>query len=307
MNKKLFFLPFFLLLLISSAFAFFPDTHTFMLDRLCESNVQSSVKTICCNNYPSCLAGVSMVDISVVYYFTEFQKYEITHSPSYCNRMIQLASDDETRAFAYGTCIHQLQDSVSHNYLVPYSISHTAIPNTVVHIFAEERLDDIIEGANPTIVRKTRDTLNIMKTNNYDNKYMTMLKGALLQEQAYNNVDVVELTDFFIGQVQTSSGYKLGFSTMWAVPTIVYVILFGLALVCGFGLYYIFSKRLHGFGAIGLGILCSVIIAFVILAVYGVASGSVFNIYEVISTPISAITPIVKVIMVLRVIMLIVF
>ena len=78
----------------------------------------------------------------------EYERYDIKHSTYFVSRLFSLANDEELEACAIGGGLHLLRDSPSHNIKITYAIEHTLMPNSLVHIFAEERLNDIITENN---------------------------------------------------------------------------------------------------------------------------------------------------------------
>lgn len=311
MNKKLFIIPIlFLVLLFTTSQqvqSYFPDTHTLIVQESCDAmqGRHTPVSRVVCANMREAIAGNIASDISVVFYFTEFQKYEVTHSPLFCSRMIEEARNERQLAFAYGSCMHHPSDSSSHNNLVPYAILHTYQPNYFIHPIAEESINDKI--VTPSLTVQTREALDIFKENcesvdDCDNEFIAQLERVLKNDNTYQgtlggksgfqSLDVIKLTSLFMTQVQGDTGYELGYASIFAIPTIL-VIVIVLGLIVGiFLLVFLLRQQNKGFITKFIMIpVVSLVTILCLLALIGIPTGYAFQMYKIISAPITFIVP----------------
>lgn len=312
MKNKLLLIPF--VFIIVSLFyslqvvAYFPDTHAYIINTVCDrmEGKQTPVSRVSCSNIREVIAGNLASDISVVFYFTEFQKYEVTHSPLFCKRMIEEAKNERQLAFAYGSCMHHPSDSSSHNNLIPYAILHTFQPNYFIHPIAEESVNDKI--VTKSLTTQTREALDIFKEdcediNNCNNEFIAQLervlksdntyRGTLGNQAGFEQVDIKRLVGLFIAQVQGDTGYSLGYSSIFAVPKILIVFII-LAFIVSLILLIVILKKQEQKNVItkyiALPILAvSCILSF--LAIIGLFTGTAFQMYKFITAPITVITP----------------
>ena len=139
--------------------SFMPPDHRYINNELMATYKGNSDFYNICKQYPDlCYVGNILTDISVVYYYTQGGlKYESTHFPNFCTEGMDRATTQQEKACAIGMCLHHTQDVVSHTQMVPYAIKHLGIPNSIIHVFAEQHMSNIILSEHPEI----RGELNI--------------------------------------------------------------------------------------------------------------------------------------------------
>jgi len=214
MNNKILPLIFISLLLVFTVSAHMPLTHWVDLEKAIDKASGSTLDLYdaCKNHLDLCYAGDTLTDVSVMYYYTYFKRYSITHSPTFCRALIDQARGEEELACAVGACIHQAQDLPSHTQMVPYAIEHTFLPNQIIHPFAEQHEDNIVNKQNPGANAIAMGKLESYKT--CSDLYKRVLSG----EKDYKGIDLDSLFEAFIAQVQTS-GYKgISFGRIMTIP-----------------------------------------------------------------------------------------
>jgi len=213
MNKK--FLTFLMLSLIlfssiSSVAAFMPkNTHRIIFEQSVADPIDSEFYRACIK-YPNlCYVGNVLTDISVIWYWTEGYKYAVTHSPNFCRNLIESATNDQEYACAVGGCSHQPADIVSHNEMVPYSIEHSLLANVVIHVFAEQKVDNWVEGEYPDISALADEAMDDYEV------CMPLFKRVMLGYDEYTDITEDEVNskfDKFIEEIQTSqTGYDTAY------------------------------------------------------------------------------------------------
>ncbi|MBU0958779.1 MAG: zinc dependent phospholipase C family protein [Nanoarchaeota archaeon] len=196
--------------LISSVSAFMPaTTHKLIHQQGVENPINSEMYRACTNHPKLCYVGNVLTDISVYFYYTARSKYSSTHSPSFVRSLIEHADTDEELACAGGSGIHQASDIVSHNEMVPESIIKSKLVNNVVHVFAEQKLDNWVRKKYPGL----REEVNV-DLNDY-NKCVPLFIETMLGEPQYSDMTRGELEDMFskfIAEIQNSqTGYDTAF------------------------------------------------------------------------------------------------
>jgi hypothetical protein len=216
MKNKLFILilvsMFLLISSLSNVKSFMPPTHNFLNSEIMSSYQGTSTQMYnAMVNHPDlAYVGNMLTDISVVFYYTGGgAKYQVTHSPGFCTAMLSNAvgsngvSQEEEFSCAVGTCLHQSEDWVSHTIMVPYAITHSGLANQVVHVFAEQHLDNIVLKEHPEVVN------NVMSINISSwNKCIPLFKRTLDTYDSYKQ-DVESgatdtLINSFIAEVYNS-------------------------------------------------------------------------------------------------------
>jgi len=171
-----------------------------------------------CVAYPDlCFVGNQLTDFSVAYYYVSGEtgvrgeKYSITHSPGFATSMLDnavgtagIATIEEERACAWGSAIHQAEDHPVHTIMVPWTIRHTGLPNSIIHVLAEQHQANIFLKENSELRGKIIETLSEESWN----KCIPLLKRTL---QGYNEYeeDLAEgktddLLNYFIAEVTNS-------------------------------------------------------------------------------------------------------
>jgi hypothetical protein len=121
----------------------------------------------CFNNPDLCYTGNIVTDLTVVHYYFGSNKYVASHSPSFCVDLLSNANayPEPNRtlmlACAVGGCLHNEADLASHgsNGMVQYAIKHSFLANSVIHVFAEQHLDNILESKYPALGQESYNFL----------------------------------------------------------------------------------------------------------------------------------------------------
>lgn len=290
MKKLLFILGF--LAFISMVSADFPDAHLYVLEQSTATPISSNVFQARQKHIDLCYSGNILSDISVVYYYTYFKRYAITHSPSYCRAMLDSAQNEEEFACAVGACTHQPHDMESHNEMIPYSIKHTFLPNVVIHPFAEQHLDNYVHSLDPSLKQK-----RIQYLDSYQ-KCVPLVKRVLQGDKDFQGVNLDAIISKFIAEVQGSkSGYDLSFNNIKAIPpkvTIVYssVMFFFLILFLVFLIKMIRLRESRTIFRAILTLIFGFIALFLIIIFIANLGGKGFTAVTSLTSPISNLIPI---------------
>jgi hypothetical protein len=146
MRKILILIPI-LILFLPFAYSSMDDTHAYFVDRLCKDNTAelSGEIQLMCKHLDAAILGAVAPDIAVFYYFDSWpNKYTATHTKSFCTALRLNAITEREIAFAEGACVgHLIPDSYSHNIYVPKTVHDTFFPNSVIHVFTEEKENDL--------------------------------------------------------------------------------------------------------------------------------------------------------------------
>lgn len=303
--KKLLSIILFLLILSPLISSFMPLTHKFLNQELLNTyKGDSEFYNICSKNQDACYVGNILADISVVYYFTEGGKnYVVTHSPSFCRNMLANAVGEVEEACAIGSCLHATQDFQSHNFMVTNAIKKTGLVNQVIHVFAEQHLDNIVVNENPNL---GGEVLGL--TSESWNKCTPLVKKVLTGFSEYDDEiasgKIDNIINTFISEVEGTiakgnSGYDIAFQTktgvfgkLEVVPLTILFIYFGvmfLFLLLAFLLVIKDNKNLLNwislifFGIIFLGLLTFFLFS---------AFGSSFGTFITLVKPVSNLVPI---------------
>lgn len=287
-SKKFIISSFFILLLISpSVLGFFPISHKYIFEESLKYEVDSNIKKSI-EKYPDlAYAGSELVDVSVMYYFTRFELYTITHSPSFCRKLLENANNEQEIACASSCGIHQSADIVSHTEMVHYAIRHTFLVNSISHVFAEQKMDNILEKDNPGLRAEVIASMNSYQT------CIPLFKRTLQGEEKYNGVDLDSLFSKFVAEIQGSStGYDPSFNNLFAIPLVILVIyvavtLFFLVLL----IVLLFKRNKTIFNYISIAI--ALIIFGLLLALFiANIGGKSFVTFQAYIRPISNLVPI---------------
>ncbi len=284
---------FILLISIELSSAFFPVTHQYISSYANNISVDSNLLSAC-NKYPElCASGDALDDVSVLFYYSSYKRYLVTHSPSFCRSLLENANSDAEQSCAVGGCIHQSQDLPSHTIMVPYSITHTLLPNGFIHPFSEQHLDNIIQREHPELKAK-----EITSLNSYD-QCVPLFKRVLQGESAFNGVDLDNMFAKFVAEVQGSNtGYDASFSNITSIPFMV-MFIFVLIMVILALLIFLFAfkflrTKIRFLFWINLIVMIFFIIIFgVMLALFiGNLGGKAFATFQFIIKPVSNLVPI---------------
>jgi len=302
----------FFLLMMQSVQAFMPNTHKLVLDESLKSNLGSKFYEDCMAFPDLCFAGDILADVSVIFYYTGRGKYVTTHVPSFCKKMLENVArvpgsdPNEMRACAIGACLHQPTDIVSHSEIgnmpgmVSYAISHSFLANSVIHVFAEQHLDNWVTSQSQYSEQESKTILS----DSY-RKCQPLFVLTMLGESSYNGMGQVDLNnifDTFVAEITSgTTGYdpafekKSPFVTLKSVPTIIlalyFLIMAYFALISDLLIVRIFRRdfRTRNFIALIIFLPIFLIMAYLII---GTMQGSAFNTFINIIKPISNLVPI---------------
>jgi hypothetical protein len=279
----------FSVIMLQSASGFFPLTHSHEIHEACKKEYTTDLAKMCCDDEKACIMGNTLADISVIYYLEKgLKKYTVTHSDYFCFLAIDEARTTTEKAIAAGICLHATgSDRIAHNKLVPYAIEHTGLPNVIIHPFAEQKMEDYIISIDPEIKQIFVDA-----TKDAKEKYTDFFQRVLQPNPDYGDVNVKNLVDGFILQVKNSqSGYDVSFETIKAVPKTIYIFLFFAFAVSSAGIVFIIWKCRKNFGTIFSLILFSFIVFIILLAIIATITGTLWQIFLKIASPIGYFVP----------------
>lgn len=211
------------ILLVGTVSAFFPITHKYQQAQLMDTYSGNSEFYDACQKHPdACYVGNVLTDLSVVwYYINGGENYIITHSPSFARANLRNAVGEVEYACAVGSGLHATQDYQSHNIMVPDAIKRTGIPNSVLHVFAEQHIDNLVSEKYPYVV----NDISLLGNDSW-NKCIPLFKKTLEGFSAYEDeIDSGKLDDViyvFIDNVQDSitagnTGYDVSFRSKVSV------------------------------------------------------------------------------------------
>lgn len=290
--KKL--IPLFLLLsifLVASASAYMPGTHTYMNDKAMIIAPNSEVGQKVQNYYEDYIACDVLTDISVFYYFTEGfnrigTKYKQTHTQNLCQRMVQNAENDRQLACAYGVCAHHVQDGVSHNQYVPTVVERTKLVNGLVHIFAEEKVnDELIKSEGIELNTRIRQAIA-----NVAPVHKEFFRANLVSEGSDFPFD--SMYDAFVSEVTSEDKYSVGFRAFTAVPFSIHLTLISIFLLSTLILAFLIRRKTKTkLNYIAMFLLFLFIIMPIILAYVLFYTGKLWVFFQWASYPISSLMP----------------
>lgn len=301
-NKK--FLVFLLMAFIlvgtlSQVSAFMPRyTHKYIHQEALKDPVNSEIYKSCMK-YPSlCYSGNVLADISVIFYWTQGYKYEVTHNPNFCRALIEESQNDQEDACAIGGCMHQPADIVSHNTMVEKAIRTTGLANYIVHVFAEQKVDNWVERTYPGVGDEALNYLSDYET------CTPLFKRVMLGNEEYSDITSEQMDtyfDKFIVEIMTSqTGYDSAFkqkSFLVNIKSLPFIVLAGYSLVMFFFMLItillfikIFRKQATLRHYIALIIFLPIFIALAYVFIANL-NGSAFNAVINVAKPISGIIP----------------
>ncbi len=300
MKYKIFlFISLFLsVLLISNVSALFPISHSYVMDEIMKSNINSNFFQICSKYKSLCYSGGTLSDVSVLYYYSNKadsglgRRYLVTHQPNWCSALLRGAVGDQELACAIGGCLHQpAGDYQSHNIMVPYCIEHSFFPNSFSHVFCEQHLDNIIESKNPNIKNEVISSLDSYQI------CVPLFKRVLQGEKDYYGVELDALFNNFINEIQTNKSFKPSWDNISSIPLMIIIEYFSaMSLIFLIAILIIFKRlrykeRRTIFNWISLIILILIfsVLTFILIAKIG---GMGFNTFVAIIKPISGLFPI---------------
>lgn len=284
-TKKLFIFLILSIFMVSSVSAYFPISHKFMQNKaILEYSDKPSDFYKMCSLYPKkCYVGNVLTDLSVAWYYVKGgENYIITHDSAFAQANLRNAINDEQRACAIGSAIHASQDLSSHNGMVPYAIRATGLPNSVIHVFAEQHLDNIISKNYPNTLNEIGEL-----TQEDWNVCIELFKKTLEESTSYQELkegELDEVINIFVSNVavvvdpNAETGYSLSFKNKTSLfgkigflPTYFLFIYFSFTFLFALlSVLLIFRKNkgilnwisLVFFGLLFLGLLIFILIAF---------------------------------------------
>lgn len=295
--NKLFLILFLSIFLIGNVSALFPISHKFVFDETIKSNIDSTLFNDC-KKYPDlCYAGSELVDVSVLYYYSNKdtsglgRRYLVTHESGFCDRLLQNAVGELEKSCASGCLVHHAEDYPSHTIMVPYSIKSSFMPNSFLHVFSEQHLDNIVISKNSNIQSEVIASLDSYKT------CVPLFKRVLQGDKDYYGVELDALFNNFINEIQTEKSFRPSWDNISAIPTTILAIYtFAMLLILLIILLIIFKRlrykeRRTIFNWISLIFLIIIlgILFFILIAKVG---GMGFNTFVMIIKPISSLVPI---------------
>jgi len=288
MKKTTILTIFFILLIIPMPVnALFPNSHAYIIHKICEKGYDSDLARMCCRDVDLCTTGTILTDISVIYYLEKgLKKYTVTHSSIFCHDVLAQARTPEEETVASGMCLHHPVDIIAHNKLVTYSIRHTALPNYLIHPFAEQKVDNYVLKLDPNSKKYVQDSMELAL------EYVPFIQRVLQPNTEYGDVDVRQLTIGFIEQLRVSkSGYDVSFNTVKAIPKIIYIIIILFMLLCFTGVFFLVRKRKRTIINIITASVLLLIGLLFIMAIIGTFTGSLWTMFTAVAKPVSIFVP----------------
>ena len=266
-----------------------------------------------------CYAGTVLDDVTVITYYTNKGLYGLTHSPQFCATMINNVakvpgadySDPTTiekyRAIAIGACMHQPADIASHSRqnkygtgedgLVAYTIKHSLLVNEIIHVFAEQRVDNILCSQYPELEKATEKDLE----ENYKFAQPLFEMSMLGLDSSISKQQLDDLFDTFIQETLNYQGYKPAYDqksflgTFNVIPTsylaIFLILLSGTVLINVLLVLKIWKKEAKIRHFIGLIFFIFIFSIFIYVGV-GAVQGNAFNNFLNLINPVTSIVPI---------------
>jgi len=295
MNKNYIFILalFGMLFLLPISSAFFPDSHKYIQEQVMKDPINSDMYKACNDNPAACFSGNLLSDVSVIFYYTTFNRYAVTHSPAFCKQLLDQANGPTENACAVGGCLHQTQDPLSHLFMVDYAITHTGLPNSIIHPPAEQHEDNLINAIDPGIHQRRIDATESFRD------CVPLFKRVLSQRDEYRGVNLDSMFDKFVQEASASkkTGYDPSFNNITSIPTGFLFSFLGIMLLTLFlwGLLLVkrirFKERRTIWNWITFGLLTifSAIFLYLFIANLG---GKAFEAYTSIIRPLSNFVPI---------------
>ncbi len=278
------------ILMLSFVSSYMPDTHKYIADQSILQASNSEYGKIA-QKYPDDFVGCNiLVDISVLAYFSEgfnkiSTKYKATHSTSMCQRAVQNAETERELACAIGICAHHTTDGVAHNEFVVEVIERTNLVNGLIHIFAEEKVNDALlklEGRELSV--QTRQALA-----NVAPVHKEFFRELLVTEGTSFNFDA--MFDAFTNEVTGNDKYSVGFRGFTAIPTSIHIVMFlifALMLTLLAFLYKREKKTIINY----IGMTIAFLIALTVILAYVLFfTGKIWMFFQTVSYPVSQMMP----------------
>lgn len=160
--------------------AWFPNTHTYIIDKIKESTeIQDFIFCFDSSiNEQAIRAGNILPDITAIDYANPNKNYQAMHNWNFQQRILDMAESEEERCLAYGVAFHLIADNVSHNQFIPPIMEETNIPELLIHPLAEEKYDEWLVCLNKNLVDETKKSLDIFYGPKQD-RYIKNVENAL--------------------------------------------------------------------------------------------------------------------------------
>lgn len=301
----------FLISLASNASAFFPVTHRYIWEQATLQPIDTEFYTACMKYPDLCYAGNILVDVTVIFYYSQGVLYSTAHQPPFCSAMLDNiakipgADPERMRACAISACSHQSGDLPSHSDsgLVQYSIKHSFLTNSIIHTFAEQKVDSYLENKYPELKQES-DTSLISAYRECEPLFVTTLLGeSAYQSAGLSKEELEAIFDDFISEIvsSTETGYDPSFkqknflgtldSIPYSILGIYIVIMLGSLLICVLLVIKIFRRNAKIRHYIGMIIFLPIFIVLLILFI-GAVQGNAFKTFVTLIKPISELVPI---------------
>jgi hypothetical protein len=306
-NKILIFFTILLLftVLTVNVNAFMPRITHKLIQTQVTANVIDSQLYRDCMAYPRlCYSGNVLTDISVLYYYTDSQKYVATHSSSFFRQLYINAKTPQEKACAVGNGLHQSSDIESHNNMVPYAITNSYLVNDIIHVFAEQKVDTMMDSEYPQI-----RNMSISDLSDYDqckDLFIRTMQGdsAYCQDNGacMSKDELDTLYGQFISElINSDTGYDTAFKNksffvdVSSIPLVIlisyYVIMLSFLLISLLLIFKIIKRNatLRHWIALVIFLPLFGLLAFFLLNLY---MGTAFNTFINFISPISQLVPV---------------
>lgn len=310
------FLMFFLIGIISSlnVSAHMPPVHLYIFDSSTAQPINSDLYRVCVKYPDLCFSGNQLIDFGVYWYYTNGGvRYSTTHSPAFCKALLENAPSipnptgdpewaEKQMACAVGGCTHGPADLTSHGDggLVQYSISHSFLVNSVIHVFAEQHESNIIENRDIGIFGREYEFLNSSKT------CQDLFTTTMLGTDAYKSISKADLDlmyEDYVSEILSSqaTSYNPAFKeksflgTLGSLPKLtiaIYIVVLSLFFVISVILLLrIFKKQAKIRHYIGIVIFLGLFVLMLWLMISAI-QGSAFKSFISFIRPISNLVPV---------------
>jgi hypothetical protein len=201
-----------LLFFIPAASAWGPATHTWITNELLDNPKGNPILEMCAENEENraaFMAGSMIPDITVVYYFQEGGRvYRATHNWNFQQEVMNQATNDHEKAFAYGIAQHLISDSVAHQYVVPSTIRQTNIPNWLIHPLVEQKYDAQLAQKYPELREQRTRLFDAILYGPHGDRYIEMVENAISDEQLNVRDLIIKLAAAFDSYYDSVGGAK---------------------------------------------------------------------------------------------------
>lgn len=177
----LFAIVLFSVLIIKNASGWFPNTHTYIINKIEEKSIEIQNFSYCFDNSvneQAIRAGNILPDITAIDYINPNKNYKATHSWNFQQKLLDMAESQDEKCLAYGVSIHLIADSVAHEKFIPSKIKKIGLLNWIIHLLIEEKIDECLVYKNKHLIVETEKSLDVF----YDIKeeeYIKNIKNSL--------------------------------------------------------------------------------------------------------------------------------